>query len=48
MATLVSCASCLPVLVCPGPNEGLPGSADFVSEDFQGGYFVEFDDASDE
>ena len=48
MVTLVSCASCLPVLVCTDPNEGLPGSADFVSKDLQGGYFVEFDDAGDE
>ena len=29
-------------------NEGLPGSAEFVSEDLQGGYFVEFDDPGDE
>ena len=27
---------------------GATGSADYVSEDLQGGYFVEFDDAGDE
>ena len=48
MDTLVSCASCLPVLGSTDANDGLPGSAEFEYEDLQGGYFVEFDDAGDE
>ena len=48
MATLVSLCVFLASTRLYRPNEGLPGSAEFVSEDLQGGYFVEFDDARDE
>ena len=48
MATLVSCASCFPVLIYTVPNEGLPDSTEFESEDLQGGYFLEFDNIADE
>ena len=44
---LVSCASCLPVLVVLTPI-GAAGSADSVSQDLQGGYYVEYDDTVDE
>ena len=44
---LVSCASCLPVLVVLTPI-GAAGSAEYVSEEPHGGYYVEYDDAADE
>ena len=44
---LVPSKSCLPVLVCTDPVEDA-GSAEYESEELQGGYFIEFDDTSDE
>ena len=43
----VSSVSCLPVLVCTDPVWDCV-SAEYDPEDPSGGYYVEFDDATDE
>ena len=45
--TLVNCESCLPVRLCTDPF-GAVVSADDVSEDPHGGYYVEYDETADE